>query len=161
MKLEKTYTVNAPIEKVLEGIRDPAMIEANEKSRDALEVKIEDVQRDDSKHCYRVATTNHFRTKTGGEDKSKTELNTITNEWDLNTKSCTWSWEGNNPNTAKVKLSGTTALKASGDKTEMTQSVDAEINIPLIGKTISKKVAAEFEKEWPKYVTQLEKFLGS
>ena len=156
MKIEKTYTLNAPVDKVLELVRDPSVIEENEKSRDALEVKVEDVSSDESKHVFRVIATNHFRTKTGGVDKSKTEMNTVTNTWDLKSTSCSWNWEGTNPNASKVKLTGGNCLQADGDKTNMVLSAEVEVSIPIIGKTVSKKIAEGFAAEWPKYVEQLE-----
>jgi len=161
MKIEKTFTLKAPVSEVMKMIREPSVIEANEKSREALDVKIEDVSRDESKHVYRVAATNHLRTKTGGVDKSKTEINTVTNTWDLKAGVCNWSWKGTNPNASRVKLSGKTTLKPNGPNTEMTLAADVEVDIPLVGKTISKKIGEAFADEWPRYITQLKKKLGA
>jgi hypothetical protein len=160
MKIEKTFTLNAPVDEVMKVVRERSVIEDNEKSRGALDVKIEDLASDENKHVYRVAVTNHLRTKTGGLDKSKTELNTVTNEWDLKGKTCRWTWEGTNPNASRVKLSGGTILKPNGDNTDMTLVADAEVSIPVIGKTVSKKVGEGFAEEWPKYITQIKKQLG-
>ena len=77
MKIEKTFTLNAPVDEGMNMVRDRSVIEDNERSRGALDVKIEDLSSDESKHVYRVTATNHMRTKTGGLDKSKTELNTV------------------------------------------------------------------------------------
>jgi len=160
MKIEKTFTLNAPVDEVMKWVRDRSVIEENEKSRGALDVKIEDLSSDESKHVYRVAATNHLRTKTGGLDKSKTEINTVTNSWDLKARRCTWTWTGTNPNASRVKLSGGTALKANGDATDMTLEADVDVSIPVIGKTISKKIGEGFAEEWPKYIDQLRKRLG-
>ena len=155
MKLEKTFTLPGPVDKVMELVRDPSMIEQNEKSRDALEVKIQEVSKDDAKHVYKVETKNPFKTKTGGVDKKKTETNIVTNTWDLGAKKCTWTWEGDNPNAGKVSISGATVLAANGDNTDMTLIADVEVSIPVIGKTVSKKIAEAFGAEWPKYIDQI------
>ena len=94
-------------------------------------------------------------------DKKKTEMNTVTNEWDLNAKSCKWRWEGTNPNASKVKLSGGTTLRANGANTDMTLMADVEVSIPVIGKTISKKIGEGFVEGWPEYISQLKKRLGA
>jgi len=160
MKIEKTFTLNAPVDEVMKWVRDRTLIEENEKARGALDVKIQDVSSDESKHVYRVAATNHLRTKTGGLDKSKTELNTVTNQWDLKAKRCTWTWEGTNPNASRVTLSGGTTLKPRGNATDMTLEADVDVSIPVIGKTLSKKIGEAFADEWPRYVEQLKKRLG-
>jgi hypothetical protein len=160
MKIEKTFTLNAPVDEVMNAVRDRSVIEENEKSRGALDVKIEDLSSDENKHVYRVAATNHLRTKTGGLDKSKTEINTVINEWDLKAKSCRWNWQGTNPNASRVKLSGGTTLRSNGANTDMTMVADVEVSIPVLGKTISKKIGEGFADEWPKYIAQLKKRLG-
>ena len=161
MKIEKTFTLDAPVDEVMKTVRDPAVIEANEKARDALDVKIEEVSRDENRHIYRVVATNYQRTKTGGVDKSRTEINTVTNEWDLKAKRSRWTWEGTNPNASKVRLSGGTVLEPKGDKTEMTLTADVEVSIPVIGKTISRKIGEGFAAEWPKYIDQIQKRLAT
>jgi len=161
MKIEKTFTLNAPVDEVMKVVRDRSVIEANERSREALDVKIEDLSRDEQRHVYRVAATNYLRTKTGGVDRNKTEINTVTNEWDLKAKRCRWSWEGTNPNASKVRLSGGTTLTPKGEQTDMTLAADVEVSIPVIGKTISKMIGEGFAAEWPKYVDQLRKRLGT
>ena len=161
MKIEKTFTLNAPADEVMKLIRDPSLIEESEKSREALDVKIEDLSRDESRHVYRVVATNHLRTKTGGVDRGKTEVNTVTNTWDLKARASNWTWKGTNPNASRVQLSGQTTLRPSGPNTDITLAAEVDVNIPLVGKTISKKIAEGFSAEWPRFISLLKKKLGA
>jgi len=161
MKIEKTFTLNAPADEVMKLIRDPSLIEESEKSREALDVRVEDVSRDESRHVYRVVATNHLRTKTGGVDRSKTEVNTVTNTWDLKVRASNWTWKGTNPNASRVRLSGQTTLKPSGPDTDITLAAEVDVNIPLVGKTISRKIGEGFAAEWPKFISLLKRRLGA
>jgi len=154
MKVEKTFFVDAPIEKVLETIRDPGLIEESEKSRDALSAEVKEVKKDASEHIYEIHTESYARGLTG-LDKSKTERNVVTSRWDLKSRTENWQWKGSGQHADKASISGTTQLMEKGNGTNVCLSTDIEISVPLLGKKISKMVAQGFQDEWPKYIQML------
>jgi len=158
MKLEKSFFIDAPLETVQAAMRDPGLIEASEKARDALSVEIQESKKTDTEHEYETIVKNYARGITG-VDKNKTEINRLTNKWDLKSNEVRWSWKGDGQFADKAKITGHDRLAEKDNGTEITFSADVEISVPLLGKKISKMAAAEFEKEWPKYVDLLTKWI--
>jgi len=157
MRKEETFQLNIPADKVLAILTDPKFIEHDEKSRDTLEVEIQDLEKTADKHHYMVKTTTYGRGLTG-VDKNKREKNRVTQKWDLKKMSSNWSWEGDNEFASRTKISGITTVKPKGSGSELQMVVDLEISVPLIGGKISKIVAGEFAKEWPKFVERVKKW---
>ena len=157
MHLEKTFTVNAPDQKVLGAIRNPEMIEESERSRDALAVNIADVTKTDAAHTF-VIRVKQYAMGVKGVDKSRTEESETTVTWDLNRGRGTWVWKGSGIQSKLAKVSGGYELTAKGKQTEMKLWTDVEIPIPVLGKVIMKKVAKGFEENWPPYVERVERW---
>jgi len=160
MKAEKTFFVDAPVDKVMDVMRDPALIAKNEKSRDAVSVEIKDVKKTEKEHLFDIRTVNYVRGLTG-LDKSKTEKNKIAVRWNLRDGVCEWKWEGGGGHAEKTDITGFDRLVAKGDGTEVILSVSINIAVPFLGRQLSKTVAREFKKEWPRYIELVSKWLGS
>jgi len=154
---EQSFVIHASRDKVLGAIRNPGMIEESEKSRNALAVEIRDLEKTKTRHCYEIHVDQHAIGLTG-VDTSKTEHNVTTVDFDLRTGSAHWSWKGGGQHSGRAKISGGYRVNDLGDDTELVLTVDINIPVPVVGKAIAKKVAAEFEKEWPKYVARAERW---
>ena len=155
MKVEKSFTINAPADKVLEVITSKKLIEEDEKARQALSVEVKDVKKTDAEHVYEVHTETYARGMTG-IDKSKTENNVVTAQWNLKSRTCHWEWKGGGDYSDKVTVLGTNTIVEKGGATSLVLTVDIEVAVPIVGKKISKKVGEAFQANWPKYVARLE-----
>lgn len=150
IKLEKRFVVNAPVDKVCAAMRDPKLIERDEKTRDVLEVEITDKKKTKTEHHYEIRSVNYYRTLTG-IDKTKTEQNFVNVQWDVKNAVSHWTWRGTNENAKRANVKGSYAVLPKGDGAEMVLTAEIDIAVPLIGNKIAQKVADVFSKEWPKY----------
>jgi hypothetical protein len=155
-KIEQSYRIEGTPQAIMDIMRNAAFIEESEKARDALTVKVTDKQEDDDRHVFEIFTQTYARGATG-IDKSKTEDNRTTVNWDKKQKTARWDWSGPHGKTAKV--SGTHAVREKGGASELTMTMDVEISIPLVGKMIEKKVKAGFEEQWPLYAERIRTWL--
>lgn len=154
MNLEKTFHIAAPAKKVMDLMRQPELIEEDNKSRHALSVSIKDLQKTKDVHEFEVHTENYARGLTG-INKSKTETDVVTINWNLKEKNSTWKWRGSNEMANKATITGATVLKEKSGGTDAVMTVDVDIPVPVIGKRIAKVILAEFEKQWPNYIALL------
>lgn len=150
-RLEKTFSVAAPIDKVSAAMRSFEQIKEAELARDALSVKIEEITKSDTRHEYEIKVVSHARTVTG-IDKSKTESSTTRVKWDLSRRAGEWVWTGEHK---MVKLNGSYTLREEGAGTSVKLSADISVGIPIAGRVVEKKVAAGFEEEWPSYIARV------
>ena len=156
-KIEGTFHIEAEPAAVLETIRNPKMIEASEKSRDALEVDIKDLTKNDDLHKFQIHVVSYAK-GVKGIDKSKTEKSFTEVSWNLKDMTGTWVWNG--PHGPKVNVGGGYSLKAAGNGTDLHLKTDIDISIPLVGKVVEAKVASEFQKGWPKYIDTIKQWIG-
>src|SRR5678816_186587 len=91
--LERQFSIDAPPDKVMAAMRDPAQTEESEKSREALSVQIDELKKTDDRHEYDVKVVNHART-IAGIDKTKTESSKTLVKWDLAKRTAEWVWSG-------------------------------------------------------------------
>jgi len=160
MKTEKTFFVDAPVDRVMDIMRDPALIAKNEKSRDAVSVEIKDLEKTDKEHLFDIQTVNYVRGLTG-LDKSNTEKNKIAVRWNLRDAVCEWKWTGGGGHAKKTDITGFDRLVQKGGGTEVTLSVSINIAVPFLGRQLSRTVAREFQKEWPRYIELVSQWLES
>ncbi len=88
------------------------------------------------------------------------EKATLTFTWDKNTKVCNWSRADLN-NGDRVKVTGTSKLVADGDVTKTSDEGEINIDIPMIGKMIAKKIAAAMERKYPEKMKYWEDRINS
>jgi hypothetical protein len=145
---EKTWDLPFSPEKVIDAIRNPALIERAEKRRDALDVKVEDKDRSDEHHRYTIHTKAYAVTVTG-IDRKKTEQHRTEVEMDLQRKRGTWEWFGSHEN---VTVKGAYLTEPTQNGCKLTLTVDIDVRIFGVGGMVEKKVRAGFEDAWPGYV---------
>jgi Protein of unknown function (DUF2505) len=155
VKVEQVFFINATPKKVATAMRNYKMIEESEKSRDTLEVEIRELKKTKTHHEFEIHTVNYARGVTG-IDKIKTEKSYSHQKWDLDALTGEWVWHG--PHGPRVKVTGSNSLTPEGKGTNVTMQMQAEIGVPLVGKTIEKKVAKGFKDAWPNYIKVVEKW---
>lgn len=158
MKLEQTFTIDAPLEKVMKAMRDPALIEEDAKSRTCVSMKIVETKNTADAHHFEMHTVDYAVGLTG-IDKKKTENNTNYVEWDLKKGVSTWKWKGGSEMANKAKITGGTNLSAQGKGTSIYMYVDIDVPIPIVGKKVSEMIGKNFKSEWPKYMERLTKWV--
>ncbi len=156
-RVEKTFTIPAAPDDVCAAMRNPKLIEDDEKSREALSVEIKDVKKTDTEHHYDITTVTYYRTVTG-TDKTRTEQNFVSVKWDLKARRSTWSWSGTNEFAKRVKIEGSYTVVPKGAASDIVLVADIDVSVPIVGKTISKRVADMFASEWPKYAEIVKRF---
>ena len=65
MKAEKSFTSDVSPQRLCAAMRDPGLIEQQEKARDALDVQVVDLEKSDGKHTFRIEVENYARGLTG------------------------------------------------------------------------------------------------
>jgi hypothetical protein len=157
-KLERTFRIDDARSLVMEVMRSPAFIEESERSRDALEAKVVELERTAARHRYDICTKTYARTVTG-IDRSKTDDNKTEVTWDLEKHAGRWVFRG--PHGPKVSVTGGYALTEKGPSTELLLTVEIEIGIPLVAKMVEKKVGDGFLENWPPYVERLKRHVAA
>src|SRR5262245_21196381 len=109
-QLDRQFSIDSHRDHVMAAKRNPEQIRESELARDALDVRVTDVSKDDGRHEYDVVVTSHARS-VSGIDKSKTEKATTRVKWDLKKRTATWVWTGEHKT---VKLTGTYTLVEVG-----------------------------------------------
>lgn len=106
---------------------------------------------------FDVEFTEYKRTKLGGVDRSGTQTSWSRCVFNRNNNTFFWRYDG--PESHRFSMSGTYFFAQQGSFIDVTHEVDIEINVPLIGKRISKLVVSEFEKEMPRVQGVMQRFL--
>lgn len=152
--LEKTFDVAVTPEKASAAMRNPALIEESERSRDAKSVRVEEHDRTDTRHEFTIHTETPART-IKGVDPNKTERNTTRVTWDLSALRGTWVWKGEHK---QVSIAGGYDLTPAGDGGKIRMYVDIDVGIPVAGRMVEKKIREGFEDNWPDYIRRVERF---
>ena len=152
---EQTFFFDVPPEKLLEVMIDEEYQIARQKSQGALEVNIKEISRTDDRLVFEVHAKEYARGITG-VDKSKTEINVTTYDWDLKAKR--GSWKHTTSQGERVKVWGTVQIQPDGDKSRLVNDFNIEIKIPLVGGKIEKMVMKEVAKSWADYEKIIREF---
>jgi hypothetical protein len=153
---EQTFFFDVPPEKLLEVMIDEEYQIARQKSQGALEVQVKETSRSDDRMVFEVHAKEYARGITG-VDKSKTEINVTTYDWDLKAKR--GSWKHTTSQGERVKVWGTVQIQPDGDRSRLVNDFNIEIKIPLVGGKIEKMVMKEVAKGWADYENVIREFL--
>ena len=153
---EKRMHFEVSADELLEIMTDPAYIEKAEKAQGALEVTIKELSRSEQAMVNEVKAKVYSRGLTG-IDKSKTETNQTTNEWDLSARKAKWTLSTTHSD--RVRVWGAVRIEASGEQADLIPEVNVEVKIPLLGGKIEKYVGKEIEKSWPRYEQTIRDFI--
>lgn len=153
---EQTFFFDVPPEKLLEVMIAEEYQVARQKSQGALEVQVKETSRSDDRLVFEVHAKEYARGITG-VDKSKTEINVTTYDWDL--KARRGSWKHTTSQGERVKVWGTVQIQPDGDKSRLVNDFNIEIRIPLVGGKIEKMVMKEVAKGWANYENVIREFL--
>ena len=153
---EQIFRFDAPPEKLLEVLVDEEYQIARQKSQGALEVQVKEISRNDDRLVFEVHAKEYARGLTG-VDKSKTEINVTTYDWDLKAKR--GSWKHTTSQGERVRVWGTVQVQPDGDNSKLINDFNIEIKIPLVGGKIEKMVMKEVAKGWGNYENVIREFL--
>ena len=145
---EKIFRFEAPPDKLLEVLIDEEYQIARQKSQGALEVNVKEVSRSDDRFVFEVHAKEYARGLTG-VDKSKTEINVSTYDWDLKAKRGAWTHRTSQGD--RVRVWGTVQIQPDGENSKLVNDFNIEIKIPLVGGKIEKMVMKEVAKGWANY----------
>ena len=153
---EQTFFFDVPPERLLQVLIGEEYQIARQKSQGALEVQVRETSRSDDRLVFEVHAKEYARGLTG-VDKSKTEINVTTYDWDLKAKRGTWKHATSQGE--RVKVWGTVQIQPDGGKSRLVNDFNIEIKIPLVGGKIEKMVMKEVAKSWANYEGVIREFL--
>ena len=149
-------TVDATAEKLFAIITTEEFENAkNIKANGSLESVVGNVVKSDTSLEY-ISTTTDYERGITGVNKKKTEKSKYTYKWDLKAMSATWTME--HPMGKKVNITGTVKVLPKGDKSELQNTLNVEIKIPLVGKKVEKMIVKEIDEGWHKYEAVVKEF---
>jgi hypothetical protein len=153
---EKTFRFEASPQKLLEVLVGKEYQVARQKSQGALEVQVKEVSRTEDRLVFEVHAKEYARGITG-VDRSKTEINVTTYDWDLKTKR--GDWKHRTSQGERVQVWGSVQVQPDGENSKLVNDFNVEIKIPLVGGKIEKMVMKEVEKGWASYEQVIREFL--
>jgi hypothetical protein len=145
---EKTFQFELTPDDLVKVMTSQEYTESWEKEKGALEVTIKEISSSEERLVREIHTTEYARGITG-IDKSKTEVNVNTQDWDLKNHKCSWTLKM--PHGPRVRVAGTMQVSPSGDQAQLTSRFSVDVKIPLVGGKIEKMVGKEVEKGWPRF----------
>ena len=152
---EQVFRFEVTPDKLLEVLIDQEYQIARQKSQGALEVEVKEVSRTDDRFVFEVHAKEYARGLTG-VDKSKTEINVSSYDWDLKAKRGTWTHS--TAQGERVKVWGSVQIQPDGDNSKIVNDFNIEIKIPLVGGKLEKMVMKEVAKGWANYENVIREF---
>jgi hypothetical protein len=147
--LRRVKGFDAPPDRLLAAVTDPEFVKARRKPGTSAGGTVREVARDERRLVQELESEDYARTRTGGIDRSRTEVSVTTYEWDLAARRCSWTWRG--PQDARVGLRGRIAVRAAGAGSELETEFEVDVRIPLIGGVIERIIAGEIEEDLPRF----------
>jgi len=145
MKLEKSFFVGAPPDRVALALRSAPFNEEAEEERDeVLSTRFALLEQGEQHGVFELQTTEYRRTKLGRIDRSGT-INCVTrHRYDSRELAQRWTYQG--VGSRWVTVEGEYRLTAERDGTRVNHDITVEVHIPLIGGQVAKLVAREFDQ---------------
>lgn len=161
MKTKDTFSVDVPLDRVVQTMCSAAYNVEAEKMRDSVvSTEFKEVEQTDARTKFEMHTTEYKRSKTGALNRDDTTHTILSFCWEASRRTMTWRY-GNASGASRLQLGGVYRLTPNGDQTQVEHEVEVEVKIPLIGGQISKFIAREFEKTFPAHRALLRRHVQS
>lgn len=147
-KYEAQAHIPFPADEVVKLLATPEHLEDEARLDGALSAKARVEKSDDKNITLTVDREDPSRAPAGGK-YAKSEKNTLTIEWDLETRTNNWKVKVHSM-PKMVKIFGTTRVEPDGDGCRLRETGNIHIKVPLIGNIVAKKLAADLKKNFPK-----------
>ena len=129
------------------------------KLQGAASARIVDHRPAEGQLVQRVESAEYARTLTG-VDRTRTNPAQTTYTWDLREHTCRWAWVGSWG--SRVVLTGKLALlDAPEGHSELLSETRIEVNVPLLGGIIEKRIASEIQASMPAFEDLVRTSMGS
>jgi hypothetical protein len=150
VKYEVKVKINAPAAEVCRLAASPEYAEWEAQNEGAVSAKATVRDQSGARLTLVIDRTDYSRGP-GGMKTSKTERNIITQQWDLDAMSNTWSCRVPGPLEKLVDIHGVMKIMAQGDAAcVMSEQGSVTIKAPIIGKVVEKSIAADIQRDFPK-----------
>lgn len=142
--IRRTTRYDTTPEALLETMLSPETLRQRHLAQGVVKAEVRELSRDESRLVQQVDCQEYVRTKTGGQDRSRTEPTSSRYEWDLRAKRCTWRYDG--PESKRIHVGGSFEILPSGQAAELLMTVDVRVDIPLLGRVIEGFIVSDIEK---------------
>ncbi len=158
MKHSVVFRLNGTVEELVELLQTEKYHVEEGKSRDiVVDTKFHVRSESENQLRFDVEFLEYKRTKLGGVDRSGTQTSWSRCTFDRVKNTMFWRYDG--PESHRFSMSGTYSFEQIGGQIEVHHDVEMEVNIPLIGKRVSKMALSEFEKEMPRVQSEMQRML--
>ena len=150
---ERKYAVPANV--LFNIVSDPEFLAARHERQGAVEARVKELARHETRLIQEVETDEYART-IKGEDKRRIETAFTRYEWDLRDRRGSWQYSGSRGN--RLRIAGRIAVAPEADESKLVSDFEVEVRAPLIGRLIEKRILAEIESSLPAVESLTEEF---
>lgn len=150
---ERTYAVPANV--LFDIVTDPEFLAARHERQGAVEARVKELARQETRLIQEVETDEYART-IKGEDKRRIEIAFTRYEWDLRDRRGAWEYSGSRGK--RLRIAGRIAVAPEAEASRLVSDFEVEVRAPLIGRLIEKRILAEIEASLPAVESLTEEF---
>jgi carbon monoxide dehydrogenase subunit G len=145
MKLVKSFSVDAPPERVAQALCSEAFNVAAETDREeVVSARVVAIQELPESRVFEVRSTEYKRTRLGRIDRSGTVESVTRHTYDPRVMTLSWDYRG--AGSRWVTVAGVYRLSPSADGTRVVHDITIDVHVPLLGEKIAKLIAREFDE---------------
>lgn len=151
MKIVRTIALQAPPDKVAAVLCSEAYNLERERAREeVVSTSFHLVERTPQRTVFELRTTEHGRTMTGAIDPSHTVASVTRNVWNPADQTLSWTYQGGAA-PRRMRLDGLYRLRATAAGSTLQHEISIEVKVPLVGESIARVAAREFERTADQY----------
>jgi hypothetical protein len=146
MKVLRTIALEAPPDRVAEVLCSEVYNLERERAREeVVSTSFKLVESTPQRTIFELHTTEYGRTMTGAIDRSHRVASVTRNVWNPADQTLSWTYQGGAA-PKRMRLGGLYRLKATASGCTLEHEVNIEVKLPLVGESIARAAAREFER---------------
>ncbi len=151
MKIVRTIPLEAPPDKVAEVLCSEAFNLERERAREeVVSASFKLVESTPQRTVFEIHSTEYGRTMTGAIDRSSKVASVTQNVWKPTDQTLSWTYQGGAA-PRRMRLGGIYRLTATDAGSTLRHEINIEVKVPLVGESIARLAAREFERTADQY----------
>jgi hypothetical protein len=140
--LHNEHQYPVPADVLWEIVTDPEFLAARHKVQGAIDARVTELLRHDTRVAHEVETDEYVHTMKG-LDKNRVETVSTRYDWDLPKRRGSWEYHGKRGK--RLRIAGRIAVAPADRQSRLLSDFDVEVRAPLIGGMIEKRILADIE----------------